>query len=134
MNVQWSSDLEVGVELIDSQHKELFVRFNNLLDALWEAKPKEEVSKFLDFLGLYVHEHFGAEEDLMQSHDYPLASTHKAQHMSFVEDFGKLRQELETKQMSTEATINLINGTYGWLRNHIKGTDQLLGEFLKDKM
>jgi hemerythrin len=134
MDIQWTPDLEVGVELIDNQHKELFVRYNNLIQALWDAKPREEVAKFLDFLGVYVEEHFAAEEAFMEHHGYSHYPTHKAQHISFVEDLEKLKADLEAKDMSSETTINLINETYNWLRNHIRGTDQQLGAFLQGKL
>ena len=44
MSIQWRKSYEIGVEEIDSQHKELFKRIRDLLDAC--SKTKED-KKFL---------------------------------------------------------------------------------------
>lgn len=40
MALTWTDDLAVGFGLIDSQHKELFSRFNALLQACREGKGR----------------------------------------------------------------------------------------------
>jgi hemerythrin len=133
MDIKWTPDLEVGVEVIDGQHKELFNRYNKLIQAIWDSKPRSEITDFLDFLQVYVNEHFQAEESLMEQSQYPGFPEHRAIHAAFIEDLSKLRADLEGDSISTESTIKLLNGTYEWLRNHIKGTDQQLGAFLNSK-
>ncbi len=34
MAVLWSNDLVVGVDTLDNQHKGIFIRINNMLDAM----------------------------------------------------------------------------------------------------
>ena len=52
--IEWTADLATGVDEIDNQHKELFQRINNLLEACNHGKGKEEVKKVISFLEDYV--------------------------------------------------------------------------------
>lgn len=45
MAIEWTDELATGVNKIDNQHKELFKRINNLLDACNQGKGKDEVKK-----------------------------------------------------------------------------------------
>lgn len=67
--VVWSSEFEVGVELIDRQHRELIDRINKLLAAIREGRGREETFKVMRFLQEYVVEHFSAEERFMLGHE-----------------------------------------------------------------
>ena len=87
MSIEWSLDLATGVDEIDKQHKELFQRINNLLEACNHGKGKEEVKKVIWFLEDYVITHFSEEERYMGKYDYPEYSGHKRQHLEFMENF-----------------------------------------------
>lgn len=54
MNIEWNDKLAIGNSEIDGQHKELFTKFNVLLEACKQGKGKEEVNTLLSFLGEYV--------------------------------------------------------------------------------
>lgn len=71
MSIQWRKSYEIGVEEIDSQHKELFKRIRDLLDACSQNKGRQEVSKMIDFLEEYVDIHFTSEEKLHVKNLYP---------------------------------------------------------------
>ncbi|MHB9035807.1 MAG: hemerythrin domain-containing protein, partial [Armatimonadota bacterium] len=58
MAVQWTPDLAVGVREIDDQHRELFKRVNDLLEAMSKGKGRDEIAKVVAFLGNYVVTHF----------------------------------------------------------------------------
>ena len=47
---EFTSELEPGNELIDSEHKELIDAINNLLLACGEGKGRGEIRKTLEFL------------------------------------------------------------------------------------
>ena len=60
MAVQWSENLAVGVNMIDEQHKGIFSRINNLMNAMSQGKGKEEVGKVLEFLADYTQKNISA--------------------------------------------------------------------------
>jgi len=62
----WKEKYELGVPLIDEQHKELFKRVESFMQVLrmassWEDKV-DKVNETLDFMNTYVVEHFRDEE------------------------------------------------------------------------
>lgn len=134
MSLQWSEELSVGVEAIDAQHKELINRINGLLQAMSQGKGREEIGGLLEFLGRYVVEHFGVEEDYMSRFSYPGLVAHRAQHAAFVNDFEALRREFITHGASAHMTLQVQRRICDWLKTHIAGTDKLLGTFLKTKL
>jgi len=58
MPFEWTQNLSIGVAEIDNQHKELFKRINNLLDAISQGKGKQELFAVLEFLEDYSKFHF----------------------------------------------------------------------------
>ncbi len=134
MAVQWTPDLAVGVTLIDDQHKELFKRINQLLEASSQGKGKDEVGKVLQFLSDYVITHFGTEEKAMIQHGYGGITAHKAEHLAFLRDFGDLAKGFETQGASTTLLIAVQRRVIDWLNNHIRQSDKALGAFLKTKL
>lgn len=77
MAILWTPDLATKVDEIDSQHRELFKRINDLLDACNQGRGKEEVQKVIRFLEEYVATHFGEEEKYMEKYNYPGTETIK---------------------------------------------------------
>jgi len=130
VKLPWDSRLDIGVELIDRQHRELFHRLGDLLVALLANRGRSESEKVLAFLGTYVVEHFSAEERLMAAHGYPEATAHRRQHADFVKAFGVLRVELEKGGPSVALAVRANRVIASWLREHIGTADRALGEFL----
>ncbi len=134
MPVQWTPDLSVGVNLIDDQHKELFKRVNQLLEATSQGKGKDEIGKTLQFLSDYVVTHFGTEEKAMIQHGYGGIAAHKAEHLAFLRDFGDLAKGYDSQGASTSLVLSLQRRVVDWLINHIGKSDKALGAFLKTKL
>jgi len=132
--MQWTSNLAVGVEEIDRQHKELFKRANDLVEAMNQGKGREKVGKTLKFLEDYVVSHFGNEERYMKRFRYPDYNSHKKQHEEFKEIFAGLKQEYESKGGSSAMAIEIQKKVGSWLRNHIGRVDKELGKFLGDRV
>ena len=122
--------LLTGVEDIDAQHRELFVRIGQLLEASRNRRSREEVVRLLEFLGQYVIDHFGAEERLMAAAGYPGLDGHRAEHLQFVKELEILRHELKTEGPSNLFVIRVGNRVTEWLRAHIYRTDRALGAWL----
>lgn len=67
----WKKEYEIGVELVDKQHQELFKRLGNFIQTVRsdqeKSKKKAEIEKTLNFMGEYVVTHFDAEEALQKN-------------------------------------------------------------------
>ena len=60
--MDWTDKLSVGIEIIDTQHKELFLRINDLVAAIKQSVCKYKIGDVVKFLGDYIIFHFGEEE------------------------------------------------------------------------
>ncbi|MBI4950181.1 MAG: hemerythrin family protein [Deltaproteobacteria bacterium] len=129
MAIEWSNSLSTGLLWQDTQHKELFRRINNLLEAMNVGRGKEEVMKLFQFLDDYFVVHFEAEEQAMGKFNYPQMVSHLAEHTRFIEDISKLSAECG-KNMTTGLVIKVQRQVVDWLINHIGGIDKELGKFL----
>ena len=125
--------LLTGVDEIDAQHRELFARIGQLLDASRNHRSREEVVRLLEFLGQYVVEHFATEERLMGSAGYPRTEGHRAEHQQFVKELEILRHELESEGPTNLFVIHVGNRVTEWLREHIYRTDRALGAWLRSE-
>lgn len=135
MAVQWNDNLASGSSEIDTQHKELFQRINNLL-ALFEkgSAGREDVSRIVQYLTDYVALHFGNEEKYMATYSYSSMTAHKAQHEQFVKNFMKLKDRMLLEGITPGLAEETKELCVDWLINHIKYSDRALGLFLKLKM
>ena len=132
MTIHWTRALAVGHADIDAQHQELFRRLGSLLDAMIRGDATE-IARLFDFLGSYVVEHFGAEEELMRGSAFPGYAVHKAAHDRFVRDYEELRKMLEAHGATAAVTIRTKTWIVDWLKAHIAGTDQLLARHLGER-
>jgi len=130
---EWSKELEVGVDTIDAQHRQLFAAINSLLPGEEAASP-EEIPEVLAFLEDYVISHFGMEEVYMRRLTYPGYPFHKNEHVQFINGFYDLRDEFDTDGGSPEVADKLGRFLGDWLVNHIGKVDKALGRFLQEKL
>jgi hemerythrin len=131
MAIVWRDSLSIGVETIDSQHKELLLRFDRLLSACQAGQGIEELKKLLAFLEEYVLTHFNDEEALQRKYHYPDYEAHHKEHLYFIKEIGKLKAEIQEEGISTHHVIEVNSILLKWLLNHISKVDTKLGAFLK---
>jgi hemerythrin len=129
--VKWDENLATGVTVIDEQHKEIFIRFNALLEACDRGRSRELLADILKFMNRYVLEHFRDEEKLQASVDYPQYEAHKSAH----EELGGRFVLLQVKFAAHGATVQLVIQTCKLLSEvlfeHIQLHDKALSEFLQ---
>jgi hemerythrin len=123
--------LLTGVEEIDAQHRELFVRVDRLLEASRARRSKEEVIHLLAFLSGYVIDHFSSEEARMAATRYPGREAHLGEHRSFARELEALHGEIREDGPTPLLVIRVGHRVTEWLREHIYRTDRALGEWLR---
>jgi hemerythrin-like metal-binding protein len=137
--MRWTSDLSVGIDKIDEQHKELFEKINDLVAAVKQSVCKYKIGDVIRFLEDYVDFHFGEEEEYMRRFNYPGYPAHKAQHEMFIRNFNELKKELPKleggkKPGSYDLSVETNEVVVDWILDHIAKVDKVLGEFLKGKV
>lgn len=130
MYLTWDCSLNIGIDSIDNQHKELFNYLDQLLTSIEEGKSNDEVIKTLNFLEEYVVKHFNEEEEIQNKTNYPLLDIQRIQHEDFKRDLKEFRRVFEIHGPSTVLALNIQKNLVNWLTNHIMNLDKDLGDFL----
>jgi len=128
--IKYTPDLDTNVPKIDTQHKELFKRINDIVAMGVKSVSKEETDKTFKLLGDYIHEHFRDEEALQRQSGYPKLEWHREQHKLFVDSFNNLKREYDKNGASAAFTLQLNKSIIDWIVKHIKHVDVELGKFL----
>ena len=132
MNVwEWNTKLEVGIEEIDNQHKELFNRVNRLVKSVNMGDRHSEISETIDYLIQYVKEHFESEEKIQEYNNYPHYLFHKSLHTEFVNSIYEMKESLEENGVSPELSLELCQTVNSWLIEHIGIADKVFADYIK---
>lgn len=134
--MEWTEDLAVGIPLIDSQHKELFSRINNLLTAIKEHRCKSEIDGTIKFLDDYAVFHFGEEEKRMREAGYDGLDEHKRQHAKYLKNISELKEQAALPRvtgMSYELSVTVNQIIVDWIVDHIMKIDKKFGEFVRSR-
>ncbi len=127
--IKWERKFEIGIPMIDKQHKVLVEMCNELYEGLLRNRENaytsidEPLRKALHASVEYVKEHFSAEEKLMQKCGYPGYAEHKKRHEVFIEKILKTAKEFETAPLTR--SFHLVKFIYDWILEHIAHEDTL---------
>jgi hemerythrin len=128
--IEWDESMALYLPAIDSQHKQLIGWINALSDAVQKGEGTQVIDDVLLKLVNYVQEHFTDEERLMVSHSFPGFTSHRQEHDFFVTRLRDMHDEITNGEELSAKTLDFL---IDWTRNHIKGTDQMYGRFIREK-
>ena len=91
--VVWSKNYAIGIETIDTQHKQLFDIMNKLYIASEEDYKLEEIISLFEELQDYTKYHFTEEEIYFSKHPQDEIDRHKEQHQFFIKKLDESIQQ-----------------------------------------
>jgi hemerythrin len=127
----WDPKLLLGVDAMDTEHRALVVRMNEIHDKVEAGASKAVLSTLLQGLADLTRRHFDHEEKMMQAAAYSGFETHKLVH-----------KDLLTKLDGHVADFKAGPGTLGpgffsflrlWLTAHILGIDQKYAPAVRER-
>lgn len=118
--MQWSEDLETGIQVIDDQHKRI-VQYINELDHAIRTGDRNEVNRVIEGLLDYTITHFEFEEELQRRAEYPFLKAHQRVHEIFIRKLSSLRERFDNGENVSGELLSMLKV---WLSSHIKGDDQ----------
>lgn len=130
MTLEWSSELEIGIPVIDSQHQRI-VEYINKVELAHQHHSQEELLLVLDELVDYTLSHFAFEETLMEEAGYPFIKAHKKVHALFTRRVAGYQQRAKSGEDVTEELTHTLKA---WLVNHIKHDDRDYSDVVKVNM
>lgn len=122
---EFSPEYEIGIELIDAEHRELF-RLIEKADYLAKHENVEErldeILSLLKELEKYTKEHFADEEEYMESIHYAGLEAQKRAHEAFIYEIENLDKKdiIENPRKNMESILEFL---LGWLIHHIVNQD-----------
>ena len=128
-DLSWKSKYELGIPMMDEQHKRLFYLLSQLRKGVKGALPRPQIESLLKNLILQTSEHLHTEEVLMQQMGFPDLEAHKAMHQKLRDSLGGL----EVRFQEGDASMAMLVTTYlgGWLRQHIAFEDRAYATHLE---
>lgn len=131
---QWTQDMSVHNDVIDAQHKELFEKINELLEAIITNDCDTIVDDMVNFFEKYMNGHLTYEEAYLREMNYPHIEEHHKQHEVFTQKYNDLKQELTEKDVDKNKIVFDIENFMGsWLTSHILIEDQKYAKYLQQK-
>ena len=129
----WTPDLELGIPLIDGQHRKLVDHLSAVRAAIASGKPTREVLQAMAFLEDYTAEHFHTEERYMSQHRYPDIEKHREAHVAFRANVARAVQAVDRRQGRGDAVDLVQRMLISWYVRHIRGTDQKYVDHVKGR-
>ena len=127
--IDWSEEFELGIEVIDAQHRRIVDYINQLAD-LQDDGDRGRISEILDNLVDYTFSHFAFEESLMEEAGYEFLYVHQHTH----EAFTRRIQELHDRFKQGEpVSLDLAGMLQTWLFDHIVSDDRSYAPLVRQK-
>lgn len=118
--MQWTDDLETGIQVIDDQHKRI-INYINELDHARQTGDAEEIQHVFDGLLDYTITHFEFEEELQEKAGYPFLKAHQRVHEIFMKRIAAFRERANNGEDIVPELLSMLKV---WLASHIKGDDR----------
>lgn len=116
----WSSEYDLGIEVIDQQHKRIIDYINRVYEALDGESSQQEINAILKYLVDYTFSHLAFEEAMLEEVGYQDFAAHQLTHKTF----SQLINHLQRRAQQGEAVgSELATFLQDWLIAHIMVED-----------
>jgi len=119
---KWSDSYNLGIDLIDAQHKQIVVYIDTLNSAILNENI-DKIYEVLDKMKDYTMDHFAFEEQLMEKAGYVLSDAHKQVHRRFEEKVADFEHQIRSGTDPLSVARKIRNALMTWLIQHIKHED-----------
>lgn len=135
--MMWKENYRLGVDLIDSQHQQLFERVSSFMQALrapvpWTEKL-DEIKNTLSFMQEYVVTHFRDEEAYQAEIGYPDHQRHRVIHAQFTREVTEFAQKFAQDENDEKLVQQFAGKLLAWLINHVASCDRKIAEYVQSR-
>lgn len=126
--LMWDDRFNIGVDIIDREHKKLFKILNKMFAANQEQSKRQWLcQEGIKYFKEHAIQHFSEEENYMESVSYKDLETHKRLHKDFrLQTLPALERELEKTDYSQDAISHFLGVCAGWLIGHTLTEDHAI--------
>ncbi|MBN2664724.1 MAG: bacteriohemerythrin [Bacteroidales bacterium] len=127
--IKWGPHFELGVAMIDNQHKRWIHFINDLYKGLNDDKKSDDLAMVFKKLMDYTDYHFGFEEKYMNEFGYEQTQGHEISHEKFISGLNEMF--LDYIEGRTDTAYNLILFLKKWVTEHVTVTDRKYVDLFK---
>ncbi|MCB1723520.1 MAG: bacteriohemerythrin [Gammaproteobacteria bacterium] len=129
-SVEWNPGFEIGIAVIDGQHRRI-VDYINTLHDLGPTADRRHVAHVIDDLVDYTYSHFAFEEALMEEAGYVHLAVHCKTHEAFRQRLDDLQGRFnDGDDIAGELGKMLVT----WLLRHIASDDISYAPVVRERM
>ena len=121
--IRWTPDLELGIEEIDRQHREVVDLINRLYACHLAGERRDVLGAIIEELERQTERHFADEERWMADNGIAGAAEHAAEHRSMLDDLHRYCDACVLGDGDPKVILGYME--HGFLR-HIDDTDRRL--------
>jgi len=121
MEKEWKDEYNLGIKVIDEQHREIFESIGELDSAAESKVEKGIVDGILTSILEVSRKHFECEEGYFKKFGYAKAEEHAKLHDMFESRIEKLREKYEHGENFSEHLAEFLEE---WLVHHIHENDK----------
>lgn len=119
MKMNWRSEYNTGIDVIDDQHKRILDYINQIEDVRF-TRDRNQIKEVLDNIIDYTQSHFTFEESLQDEAGYKYRVPHKRVHDLFIKKIEDYRDRFMMGQAIEDELHQILTK---WLINHIQHDD-----------
>ncbi|KAA0680757.1 hypothetical protein DS843_13055 [Roseomonas genomospecies 6] len=120
MALSWTTEMSVGDELVDRQHREILALTAKMADCAKRPGGREEAFPVLTSLLASLDEHFADEERQMLDTRYAGADAHRREHEAMARTLRTLRASVRFPAELIRSTITILPR---WIAAHQANQD-----------
>lgn len=113
----WRNSYDCGNPTINFQHRRLFAWGNELISAIYEYRPKDEILILLNKLVAHLEEHFNTENALLAETVNPLSTEHEKAHLKLLARAKDISERYEKGELFPGDLIGFIS--YDVILQHV---------------
>jgi len=130
--VEWDDVMNVGIDIIDNQHKHLIQLINGLHEAMVNRKSRQILGETITALFNYAQTHFQTEEEYFAAYNYPDKAIHEEQHLDFIKKVFNFKAAFDAEPLCLSTDILAFLSE--WLVTHIKKSDAKIREHITPRL
>ncbi len=128
--IDWTNQMNVGVKLLNNDHRKLVILINNLHDGLVTGQAKPELESMFEMLVNATRAHHANEEQFLADEDHHSSLMHKQEHEQMLDKLLELQiRFINSAQLGVE--MEIMHQLRSWLFQHVQGSDQQFAAHLK---
>lgn len=127
--MKWNSSLAIGIETIDSQHKQIFEHLLALENSVAKRDPWHILRFLLSQLAEYMKFHLAVEEAMLEIVRYPQRADHCQAHARIMDQIAELEKQLQR----TGSEASLVNFFEDWFIRHVLADDRQYAAYVKEE-